>query len=175
MKGAPPLLLASAMFGFASVSPAAVPEFSGLVSVGDQTRFVLIEPDTGASSGWLVLRDTFSGYLIKDYEAESATLILEHDGTEFRAALRKPVLLPPAPPSLSITFLPGGGLALDDTPVSLPELRQALQARGSTRDYHVRFIAYPNTNGDLVMEAMNILQKNGFRRVRIENVRLPEG
>jgi len=58
---------------------------------------------------------------------------------------------------------------LDDTPVSLPKLRRALQARGSTREYDVRFIAYPHTNLDLVREAMIVLQENGFRSVRIEN------
>lgn len=70
------LLTASAAF-----AASAVPAFNATLTVGKETRFVLIGADNKASS-WLALGDVFDGYTLKAYDTKTSTLSLEKDGKE---------------------------------------------------------------------------------------------
>jgi uncharacterized protein len=68
------LLMAAAAF-----SAEALPVFNATLTMGKQSRFVLIGAD-GKPSSWLQLGDTFEGYTLKAFDAKTDTLDLERDG-----------------------------------------------------------------------------------------------
>jgi len=57
----------------------ALPTFNATLTVGKESRFVLIGPD-GKSSSWLKVGDSFDGYTVKAYDPKDSALDLEKDG-----------------------------------------------------------------------------------------------
>lgn len=78
----------------AAASPA-VPELNGVFIVGRDARFRLTESTTKETSGWLRPGDTFAGYVVKEYRADTETLRLVHqrDGSERVLHLREPTIV----------------------------------------------------------------------------------
>lgn len=71
----------------AAVSAAdVVPAFNATLTVGKESRFVLLNGD-GKSSSWLKVGDTFAGYTVKAYDPKAAALDLEKDGVVTRVSL----------------------------------------------------------------------------------------
>lgn len=64
----------------------AVPVFNATLTVGKESRFVLLDA-TGKSSQWLEIGDTFDGFTLKDYDAKANALDLERDGKVTRVTL----------------------------------------------------------------------------------------
>ncbi len=60
--------------------------FSGVLALGDDTRFGLVNAD-GSRSGWHPLGSVFEGHTLKSYDAASKTLTLEKDGQVFELSL----------------------------------------------------------------------------------------
>ncbi|PTX95636.1 DUF2059 domain-containing protein [Opitutus sp. ER46] len=56
-----------------------VPVFNATLTVGKQSRFMLVDVD-GKSSSWLKLGDAFAGFTLKEFDAKTTTLSLEKDG-----------------------------------------------------------------------------------------------
>lgn len=75
------LLLGTVLFS-ASVALAAVdaPLFNALITMGKDTRFVLVSP-AGKTSDWIRLGATFEGYTLKAFDPATSTLEVEHEGT----------------------------------------------------------------------------------------------
>ncbi len=80
------LALLSAFTAVAALAADQVPLFSGTLSLGHDTRFLLVTP-AGQNSPWLKVGDTFEGYAVKDYDAKAGTLQLEKDGKSTKVAL----------------------------------------------------------------------------------------
>jgi hypothetical protein len=85
MKIIPPLLLA-AILSCSAYAADTLPVFNATLTVGKESRFVLIGHD-GKASSFLQIGDTFEGYTIKSYDAKAATLTLEKDGRSSEVAL----------------------------------------------------------------------------------------
>lgn len=75
--------LSSAAVAFAAD---VVPAFNATLTVGKESRFVLLGGD-GKASEWLKVGDAFQGYTVKAYDAKAAALDLEKDGAVTRVAL----------------------------------------------------------------------------------------
>lgn len=75
-------LAAVCFFGSWSLAHAAL-EFSAVVSVADGYRFILINAETRAHSGWVSLGATFEGHRLTRFDPQHEILTLEH-GAEIR-------------------------------------------------------------------------------------------
>ncbi len=64
----------------------AVPIFNATLTMAKEHRFVLVS-ETGASSSWLKVGDTFDNYTLKAFDAPTATLDLERDGKIYQVKL----------------------------------------------------------------------------------------
>jgi uncharacterized protein len=60
--------------------------FNGVLTLGDETRFGLVNQDA-TRSGWLSLGNEFAGYTLKGYDAATKTLTLEQAGQEITLSL----------------------------------------------------------------------------------------
>lgn len=69
----------AALTATAALAADALPTFNATLTVGKESRFVLLGPD-GKASSWLKLGDTFDGYTLKSYDPKNAALDLEKDG-----------------------------------------------------------------------------------------------
>jgi hypothetical protein len=85
MKTIRALVLAS-LTAAAVFAADAVPAFNATLTVGKETRFVLLD-SMGKASTWLKVGDTFEGYKLADYDAKAAALDLEKDGKITRISL----------------------------------------------------------------------------------------
>jgi hypothetical protein len=76
-------------FAFA-VAPAtaAVPELGGIFVFGEKPQFMLVDPDTNETSGWIGVGGTFAGYTVAAFRRETDTIVLTRDGAEVAARLR---------------------------------------------------------------------------------------
>ena len=72
-------LCIAALTATAAFAADALPTFNATLTVGKETRFVLLGPD-GKSSSWLKIGDSFDGYALKAYDPKDATLELEKNG-----------------------------------------------------------------------------------------------
>jgi len=70
----------------------AVPEISGIFSVGDTTRFVLVESETGESSRWVTIGQEFGGYRLVSFDSSTQTLTVERDGSVQVVGLKTAVI-----------------------------------------------------------------------------------
>lgn len=81
------LLIVSALISAAAVQAAdAPPLFNALITMGKDTRFVLVSP-AGKTSDWIHLGDTFEGYTLKNFNPATSTLEVEHAGAITKLAL----------------------------------------------------------------------------------------
>jgi len=64
----------------------ALPTFNATLTVGKDSRFVLIGAD-GKASSWLKVGDGFDGYTIKSYDAKAGALELEKGGKTSQVSL----------------------------------------------------------------------------------------
>lgn len=64
----------------------AAPLFNALLSIGKDSRFVLVDA-AGKTSGFLALGQSFAGYTIKSYDPKGPSLDLERDGQVTRVTL----------------------------------------------------------------------------------------
>src|SRR5688500_6043568 len=55
-------------------------EFSALLQVGNETRFVLTDANTGRSSGWIALGRSFAEHALVFFDPETETLSLRTSG-----------------------------------------------------------------------------------------------
>ena len=67
---------------------AATLEFSALLQVGNETRFVVTNADTGRSSGWIALGRAFSDHALVYFDPESEVLSLRTSGEIIDLPLR---------------------------------------------------------------------------------------
>jgi hypothetical protein len=79
-------LCLAALTATAAFAADALPVFNATLTVGKDSRFVLIAPD-GKASTWLKVGDTFEGYNVKAYDAKANALELEKDGKMSRVTL----------------------------------------------------------------------------------------
>lgn len=79
-------LLLAALTTTAAFAADVMPAFNATLTVGKQSRFVLLGAD-GKASSWLSVGDIFEGYTIKSYDAKASALELEKDGKVSRISL----------------------------------------------------------------------------------------
>ncbi len=79
-------LCAAALTATAAFAADATPSFNATLTVGKESRFVLLGAD-GKASSWLKVGDSFEGYTIKGFDAKSGALDLEKDGKVSHVAL----------------------------------------------------------------------------------------
>jgi hypothetical protein len=58
------------------------PRFSGVLISGNDVHVVLINPESGRSSGWIQSGVTFEGYTVKQYNSRGSQLLVEFKGKE---------------------------------------------------------------------------------------------
>ncbi len=76
----------AALTATAAFAADALPAFNATLTVGKESRFLLLGSD-GKASPWLKVGDSFDGYVVKDFDAKSAALDLEKDGKVSRVTL----------------------------------------------------------------------------------------
>jgi hypothetical protein len=81
-------LLSLLVFGVcnAGFSAETLPAFNGVLTFGQEPRFVLVAAD-GRTSHFLKLGERFAGYTLKSYDAAAADLLLEKGGDTSRIHL----------------------------------------------------------------------------------------
>src|SRR5688572_26906083 len=55
-------------------------EFSGYLRSSDRIQFVIMEPLSGETSGWITVGDSFQGHRITGFDAKRKVLTVEHAG-----------------------------------------------------------------------------------------------
>lgn len=60
----------------------AEPTFFGVLVSGGDVHVVLINPDSGRSSGWIRIGQKFEGYTVKRYESFAEKLVVEFENQE---------------------------------------------------------------------------------------------
>jgi uncharacterized protein len=66
-------LLLAALTASAAFAADTLPVFNATLTVGKESRFVLVGP-AGKASSWLQVGDTFEGYRVKNFDAKANTL-----------------------------------------------------------------------------------------------------
>lgn len=79
-------LCVAALTATAVFAADALPVFNATLTVGKESRFVLLD-STGKASSWLSLGESFAGYTLKSYDAKTSTLELEKDGKVSKIAI----------------------------------------------------------------------------------------
>jgi hypothetical protein len=79
-------LCVAALTATAAFAADALPVFNATLTVGKESRFVLLGAD-GKASPWLKVGESFAGYTVKDYDAKAGALDLEKDGKVSRVTL----------------------------------------------------------------------------------------
>lgn len=79
-------ILALTLSSLAASVAAAAPVFNATLTVGSDTRFVLIG-ESGKPSAWLKLGDSFDGYTLKAFDAKANALDLEQGGKVTRVTI----------------------------------------------------------------------------------------
>jgi hypothetical protein len=76
------------VFGFLTVGHAAL-ELSAFAGTSDGFRFIIIDAETRANSGWLALGDTFEGHRLARFDAQGEILTLERQAGNIELPLRR--------------------------------------------------------------------------------------
>ena len=80
------LFCVAALSAVSAFAADVVPTFNATLTVGKESRFVLLGSD-GKASSWLKLGDSFEGYTIKSYDPKASALELERDGKVTRVTI----------------------------------------------------------------------------------------
>lgn len=84
-----PAILVALMCALACMSLRAEVELTGYLITGSQAKFVLRDAETGKTSDWLAVGDTFQDYTIADFDPVQEVVALEKAG-ERRSLRMKP-------------------------------------------------------------------------------------
>ncbi len=79
-------LCVAALTATAVFAADALPVFNATLTVGKESRFVLVDA-SGKASSWLSLGESFAGYTLKSYDAKTSTLELEKGGQTSKVAI----------------------------------------------------------------------------------------
>lgn len=110
------VLCFTALSAAAAFAADAVPVFNATLTVGKESRFVLLGGD-GKASSWLKQGDTFEGYTIKSYDSKASALELERDGKTTRVTI-----------TADATVKNGGEGMLASTPATIADATAVLDA-----------------------------------------------
>lgn len=80
--------LLSVLLTSALAASAATPELSGIYIQDTKALFVMVDPETGASSRWLALGQEFAGYTLKNFQTDTDTIVLGKGGMDYFVKLR---------------------------------------------------------------------------------------
>jgi len=88
MKQLRVLILAAALAGTTALSAFAssLPEFRGVLSLGNDQRLSLSSPG-GTESAWVAVGESFAGYEVSAYKADEQIVVLRKDGAEFKVRM----------------------------------------------------------------------------------------
>ena len=114
-------------FLFVANLAAASVEFAGVSIDPSGSRFLLTDEETGVSSGWIEIGDSFNGYNIVSFDAKAEVLDVKFNASTLHIHLRSPAKVLPPP--------------------LFPEERQHQLLVG----FHARILAHDFTYDDLIL------------------------
>jgi hypothetical protein len=77
------------LLALTAASLRAEPQFSGFFLTTNESLFTLSDKDSGESSGWLKIGESFHSYTIKSFDREHEVITVEKDGQPLRLNLRE--------------------------------------------------------------------------------------
>lgn len=90
------LLLCAVLTAACAYAADQVPLFNALVTMGKDTRFILVSP-AGKTSDWIRLGDAFEGYTLKSFDPATSTLTVEEKGVVTKLPLAADSVVKDAP------------------------------------------------------------------------------
>jgi hypothetical protein len=88
------LIVATILAWVASATTTGAVEFCGYATVGDKIRFVVTEPESGDTSSWILLGETFRGYTLVAFDAKADTLTVRSTSALLKLPLKPSRVVP---------------------------------------------------------------------------------
>lgn len=134
------LLLALCLGGLGLTAPAlAALEFSAYIQTDGGVKFALTDLESGEKSGWMGLGGTFSGQVVKEFDAMTEVLVVERAGVTQRLTLKESRVQHRAaelPPGIEfkVVITDDGRVTLDGQAVTWAELESRLRTGQPARN-----------------------------------------
>ncbi|MBL9205779.1 MAG: hypothetical protein JNN01_11875 [Opitutaceae bacterium] len=105
------LMVIASSFLRAEEAPPTPLALTGMVTLDGETRVSLVDPQSGAASGWLGRGQSFQGFKVEGYSAVNSAVTLKKQGSTFVVTMTPPRVLAPTSATDSRFKVEGGRLS----------------------------------------------------------------